>query len=90
MKITRTLTTFKATAYKLTIEDGQAKAEVLGEVEFGGTRATKTDARKAFADSGNPLPKGVEITIVPVREVLYAMDLDKFIEMAQPVETTEL
>lgn len=90
MKITRTLTTFKATAYKLSLIDGQAKAEIIGEVEFGGTRATKTDARKAFADAGTPLPKGVEINIVPVRENLYAMDLEKFIEMAVPVETKEL
>lgn len=90
MKITRTLTTFKAVAYKLALVDGQAVTETLGEVEFSGTRATKTDARKAFADAGKPLPKGVEINIVPVREVLYAMDLDKFIENAQPVEQTVL
>lgn len=90
MKITRTLTTFKAVAYKLALVDGQAVAETLGEVEFSGTRATKTDARKAFADAGKPLPKGVEINIAPVREVLYAMDLDKFIANAQPVEQTEL
>lgn len=90
MKITRTLTTFKAVAYKLALVNGQAVSETLGEVEFTGTRATKTDARKAFADAGMPLPKGVEINVTPVRETLYAMGLDKFVELAHPVETTEV
>lgn len=86
MKITRTMTTFRATAYKLFIKDGAPALDNLGSVEFTATRADKTMARKAFAEVGNPLPKGVEVEIVPVEEIVYGMDLEKFIEMAQVIE----
>lgn len=90
MKFTRTMTTFRATAYKLYIKSGQPAIDNLGSVEFTATRADKTMARKAFAESGNPVPKGVEIEIVPVAETVYGMDLEKFIEMAQVIETKRL
>lgn len=90
MKITRTMTTFRANAYKLFIKDGAPALDDLGSVEFTGTRADKTMARKAFAETGNPLPKGVEIEIVPVQEVVYGMDLEKFIENAQVIDKKDV
>ena len=90
MKFTRTMTTFRATAYKLHIKDGAPALDNLGSVEFTSTRADKTMARKAFAEIGNPIPKGCEVEIVPVAETVYGMDLEKFIEMAQVIETKRL
>lgn len=90
MKFTRTMTTFRATAYKLYIKDGAPALDNLGSVEFTSTRADKTMARKAFAEVGNPIPKGCEIEIVPIAETVYGMDLDKFIEMAQVIEVKQL
>lgn len=90
MMITRTLTTFKATAYALKFVDGKPAADELGSAEFTATRADKTMARKAIADAtGKALPKGVEVNIEEVESVTYGMDLDKFVEMAQPIEVAE-
>lgn len=89
--ITRTLTTYKATAYDLEFVNGKPEIHEIGCAEFSGTRPDKTAARKAISDAiGRTLPKGVEVNIVAVREVLYGMDLDKFTSMAQVIKVTEL
>lgn len=91
MMITRTLTTFKASAYELAFDNGSPSVREIGSATFSGTRADKTTARKAIGDAlGRPLPKGVDINIEPVEEVLYGMDLDKFVELAQVIRKTDM
>lgn len=90
MMITRTLTTFKATAYALKFVDGKPAAEELGSAEFTATRADKTTARKAIADAmGKTLPKGVEVIIEEVESVTYGMDLEQFVAMAQTIAVVD-
>lgn len=84
--ITRSITKFEVTAYKLYVDHGVPKLENIGTAEVEGTRCDKTTARKAIADAtGKTLPKGVEIEVVPKTVTTYGLDLDKFLSQAQVV-----
>ena len=86
MMITRSITKFEVTAYKLYVDHGVPKLEKIGTAEVEGTRCDKTMARKAIADAtGKTLPKAVEIEIVAKTVTTYGMDLDKFLSQAQVV-----
>ena len=88
MMITRTISTYKATAYtsKVDFKTKTAQIEELGTVEFLGTSPSKTDIRKAFAESGHAVPKGTDFDVVEVEKATYACSLDDFLECAQKVE----
>ena len=86
MMITRSITKFEVTAYKLYVDHGVPKLDKIGAAEVEGTRCDKSMARKAIADAtGKTLPKGVEIEVVPKTVTTYGMDLDKFLSQAQAV-----
>ena len=90
MMMTRSITKFEVTAYKLYSDHGVPKLEKIGTAEVEGTRCDKTMARKAIADAmGKTLPKGVEIEIVPKTVTTYGMDLDKFLSQAQVVSVKD-
>lgn len=90
MMMTRSITKFEVTAYKLYSDHGVPKLEKIGTAEVEGTRCDKTLARKAIADAmGKTLPKGVEIEIVAKTVTTYGMDLDKFISQAQVVSVKD-
>ena len=90
MMITRSITKFEVTAYKLYADHGVPKLEKIGTAEVEGTRCDKTMARKAVADAtGKTLPKGVEIEIVAKTVTTYGMDLDKFLSQAQVVSVKD-
>lgn len=84
--ITRSITKYEVTAYKLYVDHGVPKLDKIGSAEVEGTRCDKTMARKAIADAmGKALPKGVEIEIAEKEVTTYGMDLDKFLSQAQVV-----
>lgn len=86
MIITRSITKYEVTAYKLYVDHGVPKLDKIGSAEVEGTRCDKTMARKAIADAtGKALPKGVEIEIAEKEVTTYGMDLDKFLSQAQVV-----
>lgn len=90
MMITRSITKFEVTAYKLCVDHGVPKLEKIGTAEVEGTRCDKTMARKAIADAtGKTLPKGVEIEIAAKTVTTYGMDLDKFLSQAQVVSVKD-
>ncbi len=90
MMITRSITKFEVTAYKLYVDHGVPKLEKIGTAEVEGTRCDKSMARKAIADAtGKTLPKGVEIEIVAKTVTTYGMDLDKFLSQAQVVSVKD-
>lgn len=90
MRITRSITKFEVTAYKLYADHGVPKLEKIGTAEVEGTRCDKSMARKAIADAtGKTLPKGVEIEIVAKTVTTYGMDLDKFLSQAQVVSVKD-
>lgn len=90
MMITRSITKYEVTAYKLYVDHGVPKLEKIGTAEVEGTRCDKTMARKAIADAtGKTLPKGVEIEIVANTVTTYGMDLDKFLSQAQVVSVKD-
>lgn len=86
MMITRSITKYEVTAYKLYVDHGVPKLDKIGSAEVEGTRCDKTMARKAIADAmGKTLPKGVEIEVVPKTVTTYGMELNKFLTQAQVV-----
>lgn len=90
MMMTRSITKYEVTAYKLYSDHGVPKLEKIGTAEVEGTRCDKTMARKAIADAmGKTLPKGVEIEIVAKTVTTYGMDLDKFLSQAQVVSVKD-
>ena len=90
MMITRSITKFEVTAYKLYVDHGVPKLEKIGTAEVEGTRCDKSMARKAIADAtGKTLPKGVEIEIAAKTVTTYGMDLDKFLSQAQVVSVKD-
>ena len=89
--ITRSITKFEVTAYKLYVDHGVPKLDKIGSAEVEGTRCDKTMARKAIADAtGKTLPKGVEIDIAEKEVTIYGMDLGKFLSQAQVVCVKEV
>ena len=83
--ITRTVCTFKATAYELSMVNGAPNAHVLGSVEYTGTKPDATAARKAFKANGIQVKRGATIESVKVAETVYGMSVEQFMAYAQPV-----
>lgn len=85
--ITRTVTTYKATAYKIAWDNGKPTAAEIGSVEYiGGGSESKTEARSAFKAAGIAVPRGTEIVIEVVGETLYGMSMAAFMAAATPLE----
>ena len=90
MKFTRTLTTFEAEAYDVSIDDNmQPKVEEIGRVEYASTRASSTEARKVFQDNGIVLKRGTKINIRPIKETVYACSLEDFLSIATPIGSVD-
>ena len=83
---TRTITTYKATAYTIKWVDGKPEAAELGSAEFVAASASKTDARKALKAAGVNCPRGTEVIIDEVEQVVYGMSVEEFMQHAQPIE----
>ena len=83
-KITRTVTTYSAKAYKVAWKDGQPIASLIGGCEYMGGDS-KTEARAALKNAGVAVPRGTEIVIEEVSSMLYEMPLEQFIALATPV-----
>lgn len=89
--ITRTVSIYKATAYKVETDMATMTAafKPVGEVTFKGMSAPKTAIRKAFADAGTPVPKGCEFQVEVVGEERWGMDLDTFMANAHRIDAPE-
>lgn len=86
--ITRTVSIYKATAYKADFDVNTMSADVteLGSVEFRGMSAPNGVIRKAFADAGNPVPKGTKFKVEVIGDEKWGMDLDTFMANAHRVD----
>lgn len=85
-QITRTFTTAKAWAWVVRgkNEDGSPKMDKVGFVDFVSTKPTINDAFKALKNAGIRAQKsfcGFDV----LEEVVYAMDIDTFMEHAVKV-----
>lgn len=83
---TRTVSTYKVTAYKLSMEDGVPTSEPLGTAEYVGTSVSKTQARKALSYAGYIIPKGAHIEVEKVNEAVYGCTVEEFLSVAHLVE----
>jgi hypothetical protein len=88
--VTRTVVYANAYAWQVTGTDDEGKPamERIGGVEFRSTKPSKREAYKALKNAGfkvNSQFCGFEI----VREVIYSMDLDTFIEHGAEVQRAE-
>lgn len=87
MKVTRTVKKFRATAISANLK--ARTFETVGVVEFSGTHATATIARKAFADEGMKLAKGTQVEIEEVGSITYACELEDFISISQVISEAD-
>ena len=83
---TRTITTYKATAYAIKWVNGKPEADELGSAVFVATNASKTEARAALKAAGVKCPRGTEVRIDELEAVVYGMSVDEFMQHARPVE----
>ena len=84
--ITRSITRYKASAYKVVKKDGEFVVDSLGETEFAATAANLTIARQALEKAGIKCPRGTTVDFEEIESVLYAMPADEFIKLAQPIK----
>ena len=86
--ITRTVSVYKATAYRVDfdMETMSGSAVELGSVEFKGMSAPKATIRRAFEESGTPVPKGTKFKVEVVGEERWGMDLDTFMANAHRID----
>lgn len=86
---TRTITTFRASAYSIEWEGETPKAKLLGQAEWVASNASKTDARAALKAAGVNCPRGTEVRIETVEETVYGMSVEEFMQHARPIERTK-
>lgn len=87
---TRTVTTWKASAYKVAWIDGKPEIELVGEVEYNSASTSKTEARAALVAAGYTVPRGTEIQVAKVAEETYGMDIDTFMLYAKRIDKKEV
>lgn len=85
---TRTITTYKASAYAIEWEGETPRAKLLGQAEWVASNASKTDARAALKAAGVNCPRGTEVRIEELEYVVYGMSVEEFMQHAKPVERT--
>lgn len=83
---TRTITTYKATAYTIKWVDGKPEADELGSAEFVSSNANRTEARAALKAAGVACKRGTEIRIDELESVVYGMSVEEFMQHAKPIE----
>lgn len=84
--ITRSITRYKAVAYKVVKKDGEFVVENAGETEFVATSANMTIARQALKQAGIACPRGTNVDFEEIDTVLYSMSVDDFMKVAQPIK----
>lgn len=84
--ITRTFVTAVAYAWTMTgtNDDGSPKMEKVGNVEFTSTKPNRTEAFRALKSAGVKCQKQF-VGFDEVSETVYAMTVEKFMEIATPV-----
>lgn len=83
---TRTINTYKATAYAIKWVDGKPEADELGSAEFIAAHESRTDARAALKAAGVDVKRGMEIVIECIDSTVWGMSVEEFMQHAQPVE----
>ena len=84
---TRTVTTWKATAYS--IDEETLKVKAIGAVEYQAASTGKTEARAALIAAGYDVPRGTTVKIEKVSEETYGMSVDEFMLHAHRIEKVD-
>lgn len=85
--ITRSFVTAIAYAWAVTGKDDEGKPtmEKVGHVEFVSTKPNQTEAFRALKNAGIKCAKSF-VGFDVVEETVYAMSVEKFMELAVPVK----
>ena len=83
---TRTINTYKATAYTIKWVNGKPEAEELGSATFVAAHESKTDARAALKAAGVAVKRGMEVVIDVIDSTVWGMSVEEFMQHAQPIE----
>ena len=84
---TRTIQTFRAKAYKLAIdEDGEPTAELIATIDYQGVSDSEAAGRKALREAGYKIPRGCKVDVKKVKEEIYGMSVEEFMQYAHKVE----
>lgn len=83
---TRTINTYKATAYAVKWVNGKPEAEELGSATYVAAHESKTDARAALKSAGVEAKRGTEIVTELVDSTVWGMSVEEFMAHAQPIE----
>ena len=83
--ITRTFTTYKATAKNVEWKDGKPVAKEIGSCIIEGTTPTKTEIRKMMRNKGIEIKRGTNISIEKISERILGMDEETFVKYAEEI-----
>ena len=84
--VTRTITTYRATAAKTVLENGKFVTKVLGSAEYVSASTSKTEARAALKNAGVEVRRGCEVLIEKVAEETFGMPVETFMMYATRIE----
>lgn len=87
---TRTVTTWKATAYTIDVKDGKPNVKTIGSVEYVSASTSKTEARSALINAGFSIPRGTTVEFAKVSEETYGMSVDEFMLYAHRIEKKDV
>ena len=83
---TRTVKTYKATAFELEIKDGEPVANIIGSAVYSASSDSEGTARKALKNNGTYVPRGAKINVECIGEKKYGMTVDEFMQYAHEVD----
>ena len=83
---TRTINTYKATAFGIKWNQGKVEATELGSATYVAAHESKTDARAALKAAGVDVKRGTEVVIELVDSTVWGMSVEEFMQHAQPIE----
>ena len=88
-QVTRTVTTWNATAYKVELHDGNPTIKTIGAVTYDSQSTTQTEARAALKAAGYEVPRGVTVDVQKVCERKFALEMETFMRYAHEVTDDE-
>lgn len=83
--VTRTITKWRAVMFQIADDGENPQLKVENEVVYIAPNDSKAEARKAFKEAGIEVPKNAIIRVRKFGTQKYALPIEKFIELAQPV-----
>ena len=84
---TRTVTTYRASAWELIeTDDGDLEKNLIAVTDYQAVSDNVAAARSALREAGYNIPRGTKITVKEIKSEVYGMSVEEFMRYAHKVE----